>query len=107
MVSGHYWPHLTFDAAGRDVRLADALRRAGLSIEVLTPRYAASWPEHLVHREIPVHRPVVAARSQWSISRYLRHLETWLTQHAGRFDVLFCTSLREEVIPVVQTAARS
>lgn len=107
MISGHYWPHLTFDSAGRDVRLADALRRTGMAIEVLTPRYASSWPEQLMHREIPVHRPVAAARSQWSIGRYLRHLESWLTQHADRFDVLFCTSLREEVIPVIQTASRS
>jgi len=106
MISGYYWPHLSVDSAGRDVRLASALTRAGLTVEVLTPRYAASWPEELMHREIVVHRPVAAARSQWSISRYLKYLEVWLTQHAGRFDVLFCTSLREEVIAVARTAAR-
>ncbi len=106
MICGHYWPHLSVDAAGRDVRLASALMRAGLTVEVLTPRYAASWPEELRHREIPVHRPVAAARSQWSISRYLKYLEVWLTQHASRFDVLFCTALREEAIAVTRTAAR-
>ncbi len=106
MISGHYWPHLSIDAAGRDVRLASALARADLTVEVLTPRYAAAWPEELMHREIPVHRPVAAPRSQWSIGRYLKYLEVWLTQNARRFDVLFCTSLREEVIAVARTAAR-
>lgn len=106
MISGHYWPHLAVDSAGRDVRLAGALARAGLTVEVLTPRYAASWPEELRHREIPIHRPVAAARNQWSIGRYLKYLEAWLTQHARRFDVLFCTSLREEVIAVTRSAAR-
>lgn len=106
MICGHYWPHLAVDAAGRDVRLASALARAGVTVEVLTPRYATSWPDELMHREIPVHRPVAAARNQWSIGRYLKYLEVWLTQHADRFDVLFCTNLREEAIAVTRAAAR-
>lgn len=107
MISRHYWPHLCFDAAGRDLRLADALARSGVHVEVLTPRYASSWPEQLTHREIPLHRPMVAPRSQWSIGRYLKHLHAWLTQHAAQFDVLFCTSLGEEAAVVVQAASHA
>ncbi len=106
MICRHYWPHLYIDAASRDVRLADALMRSGMQVEVLTPRYASSWPQQLTHREIPVHRPLAAPRSGWSIGRYLKHLQDWLTERADQYDILFCTSLKEEVIPVVQTACR-
>lgn len=105
MISRHYWPHFTIDAACRDARLADALARSGMSIEVLTPRYAASWPERIVHREIVVHRPLAAPRGAWSVSRYLKSMEAWLTEHAARYDILFCTQCDEEVIPMVRAAA--
>ncbi len=105
MISRHYWPHFTIDAAYRDARLADALARSGMSIEVLTPRYAASWPERIVHREIVVHRPLAAPRGAWSVGRYLKLMEAWLTEHADRYDLFFCTQCDEEVIPMVRAAA--
>lgn len=106
MIASHYWPHLSIDAASRDVRLAEALRRAGLAIEVLTPRYAASWPDKLTHREVVVHRPIAAARSQWSISRYFKHLEAWMVEHGANYDVLFCTSMQEDALATLQAAGR-
>jgi glycosyltransferase involved in cell wall biosynthesis len=107
MISRHYWPHHCVDAANRDVRLADALHRTGIDIEVLSPRYASSWPDQLMHREIVVHRPIAAPRSQWSIGRYIKNLQAWLGEHAGRYDVLFSTRMNEEVVPVVQIAVHS
>jgi len=100
MISRHYWPHFSIDAVCRDVRLADALIRAGVHVEVLTPRYAASWPDQMRYREILVHRPVAAPRGSWSIGRYLKQLEAWIGENANRFDVLFSTSCGDEVIPV-------
>lgn len=105
MISRHYWPHFTIDSAFRDARLADALARSGMVIEVLTPRYAASWPDVFTHREIMVHRPVAAPRGAWSVGRYLKLLEAWLTENAARFDVLFCTQCDEDIIPMVRAAA--
>lgn len=73
-----------------------------MHIEVLTPRYASSWPESLVVREIPVHRPAAAPRSDWSISRYLKHLTSWLQQYAKSFDALLVDAIREEAIAVTE-----
>jgi glycosyltransferase involved in cell wall biosynthesis len=79
-----------------------------MSIEVLTPRYAASWPDRIVHREIVVHRPLAAPRGAWSVGRYLKLMEAWLTEHADRYDIFFCTRCDDAVIPMVRaTAAKS
>ncbi len=102
MVSRHFWPHLWSDAACRDLRLADALHRAGLGIEVLTPRYSSAWPERLTIRELPVERPLAAPQTPWSVARYQRHLQSWLTANAGRFDIVFCTRLGEEFSALMQ-----
>ncbi len=104
MISRHYWPHFTIDAACRDARLADALARSGMSIEVLTPRYTASWPDGIVHREIVVHRPLAAPRGAWSVGRYLKMMEAWLTENADRFDIFFCTRCDDAVIAMVRAA---
>lgn len=105
MISRHYWPHFTIDAACRDARLADALARSGMSIEVLTPRYSNAWPDRIVHREIVVHRPLTAPRGGWSVVRYLKLLEAWLTENADRFDVFFCTHCNDDVTAMVRAAA--
>lgn len=109
MISRHYWPHFTIDAACRDARLADALARSGMSIEVLTPRYAASWPDRIVHREIVVHRPIAAPRGAWSGGawsggRYLKLMEAWLAENANRYDVLFCTRCDDDLLAMDRAA---
>lgn len=73
-----------------------------MHIEVLTPRYASSWPEKIVVREIPVHRPATAPRSEWSIGRYLKHLTSWLQRHAQSFDALLVDAIREESSAVTE-----
>jgi len=105
MISRHYWPHFTIEAACRDARLADALARSGIDVEVLTPRYASSWPDRIMHREVVVQRPLVAPRNAWSMGRYLRWLEAWLSENARRFDVFFCTQCNEDVIATVRASA--
>ncbi len=107
MVGRHYWPHLAGDTASRWVRLADALARSGVDVEVLTPRFASSWPDKIGHREIVVHRPAAAPRSDWSMGRYLRHAESWLREHAGEYDVLYSATMREEACLVVEAARRT
>jgi len=107
MVARHYWPHLSSDVASRTVRLADGLLRSGMNVEVLTPRYASSWPDQICHREITVHRPAAAPRSEWSLGRYLRHIESWLREHAAEFDILYQSTMREESALVVEAARRN
>jgi glycosyltransferase involved in cell wall biosynthesis len=107
MVSRTYWPHLSSDVASRTLRLADGLARAGVQIDVLTPRYASSWPDRICHREIVVHRPAAAPRSEWSMGRYLRHIESWLRENSQQYDVLYSATMREEAAIVVETARRN
>ncbi|MCH1440135.1 MAG: glycosyltransferase, partial [Rubripirellula sp.] len=102
LIGRRFWPHGASDSACFLTELACAIRRGGMHIEVLTPRYASSWPESLVVREIPVHRPAAAPRSDWSISRYLKHLTSWLQQYAKSFDALLVDAIREEAIAVTE-----
>ncbi len=107
LVGRHFWPHASFDAAGFLGQLAVDLHRSGLHVEVVTPRYAASWPEHFHFREIPVHRPAAAPRSDWSMGRYVRHLATWLKENSGSFDLVLVDSMREESQAVIEAASES
>ncbi len=72
-----------------------------MKVEILTPRYAASWPERFCYREMLVHRPAAAPRSDWSIGRYVRHLTTWVKQNAKTFDAIIVHSIGEEVTAVM------
>ncbi|HBV64848.1 MAG TPA: hypothetical protein DEF45_17695 [Rhodopirellula sp.] len=102
LIGRRFWPHGSSDSACFLTELACAIRRGGMHVEVLTPRYASSWPEELVVREIPVHRPAAAPRSDWSTGRYLKHLTSWLQRHAPRFDALLVDAIREEAIAVTE-----
>ncbi len=104
LVGRHFWPHGSIDSAALLYQLAVGLHRSGVHVEVMSPRYASSWPEELVLREIPVHRPAAAPRSDWSMGRYVRHLTHWLRDHIGGFDVVLVDSIREEAIAAVDAA---
>lgn len=106
LVGRHFWPHGSIDSAGFLYQMAIGLHRIGIHVEVLTPRYASSWPEQLAVREIAVHRPAAAPRSDWSLSRYVRHLTGWLRERAPSYDVMLVDSIREESTAVVE-AGRS
>jgi glycosyltransferase involved in cell wall biosynthesis len=86
------------------MQLANGFQRRGIHVEVLTPRYASSWTKEFVYRNIKVHRVAGAPRGDWSMGRYVRHLTTWLREHAQSFDVLFSDSAREECIAAVEAA---
>ncbi|TWU35679.1 Glycosyl transferases group 1 [Novipirellula aureliae] len=111
LVGRHFWPLACFDSSGFLVQLATDLHRAedrsGHRVEVLTPRYSASCPERFVYREMVVHRPAMAPRSDWSMGRYVRHLTTWLKTNIQSFDIVVCDSIREEALAVVEAAAGS
>lgn len=104
LVGRHFWPHGSHDSGGWLVQLALGLHRSGVAVEVVTPRYAASWPTKMTFREIPVHRPAAAARSDWSMGRYLRHLGQWLRERGGAYDVIYGDATRDEATAVVEAA---
>lgn len=104
MVGRHFWPHGRFDAAGSLFSLAAGLQRAGVHVEVMTPRYASSWTQEFPVREIRVHRPTTAPRSDWSVGRYVRHTTTWLKENCAGFDLIYCDGMCEESSAVVAAA---
>ena len=102
LVGRHFWPHGSHDSAGDLVRLAVGLSRRGVQVEIATPRFGGSWPESIRLREIPVHRPLAAPRSEWSMGRYLRQLTHWIRERAVSYDILMADAIREESMAVVQ-----
>jgi glycosyltransferase involved in cell wall biosynthesis len=57
-------------------------------------------------REITVHLPAAAPRSDWSMGRYVRHLSNWLRERAGSFDVMLVDAIRDESVAAIE-ASRS
>ncbi len=106
-VTRRFWPHCGYDSAAALLGLATGLQRRGLSIEVLTPRYGSSWPESFSLREITVHRPAAAPRSDWSMGRYIRHVTNWLKENASTFDLIYTDAIRDETIAIVDAARNS
>ncbi|TWU32905.1 glycosyltransferase [Novipirellula artificiosorum] len=104
LVGRHFWPSASYDSTGFLCQLATGLHRSGVHVEVLSPRYAATWPERFEYREIPVHRPAAAPRSDWSMGRYVRHVTSWLKEHGRSFDVILVDSIREESVAAVDAA---
>lgn len=107
LIGRHFWPHGSMDTAGFLVQTACALHRHGVHVEVVTPRYTSSCPEEFMFREIAVHRPAAAPRSDWSMGRYIRHLSNWLRQQADSFDVMLVDSIRDESVAAIEASRSS
>jgi glycosyltransferase involved in cell wall biosynthesis len=75
-----------------------------MTIEVLTPRYAATWPETFSLREITVHQHAAAPRSDWSMGRYVRHITSWLKENAKSYDLIYTDAIRDETIAIIDAA---
>lgn len=104
LIGRNFWPHGSIDSALYLFQIACALHRHGVHVEVVSPRYAASWAEQFTLRDILVHRPAAAPRSDWSMGRYVRHLTTWLRQNAESFDVLMVDAIREESTAAIEAS---
>jgi|GEM_PF-3210534 len=95
VVTPRFWP-LADDSIGRLDSFLAGLSRAGFSPTVLTPRLAREWPIELTYHEYEIHRPVLAARGEWSLIAYCRSIERWLRKHAPAFDLIYADSMRAE-----------
>ncbi len=107
LVGRRFWPHGSLDSAAHLIQLASDMQRRGTLVEVLTPRYAASWTTELSFREIPIHRPAIAPRSDWSSGRYIRFLTRWMVEKSPRYDLIFVDNAREETIAAVDACRTS
>ena len=106
LVGRHFWPHGTLDAAAHLIHLATGMRRAGVHVEVLTPKFSNRWAHRFEFREFTVHRPVTVAKNDWGMNRYIRQMTQWIQTHGGAFDAIWCDGAREESLAVLGAARR-
>lgn len=106
LVGRRFWPHGGWDSACSLLNEAASLRRAGLHVEVLTPKYESSWPEQTVIREVTVHRCCVAPRRDWSMGKYMRAMGAWLQVNGSRFDFVYVDQAREELLVAVEASEK-
>lgn len=107
IVGRRFWPHGGFDSAMRLKSLAVGLYERDLHVEVVSPQYSTHSASEFRFREISVHRPVPAPKSDWTISRYTRQLTQWLRRKLDSFDVVLVDSIREEAIAAIEAARSS
>lgn len=104
LVGRHYWPHGSHDSAGHLQQLAQGWARRGVGVDVLVPQYGATVAERFQVSGVTVHRSGSVPRRDWVSGRYIRHLSSWITQNAHRFDVVFADAMREEANAAINAA---
>lgn len=102
MVGRRFWPHGGWDSACALLNQAVELRRRGMHVEVLTPKYETIWPDRTSIREITVHRGCLAAKREWSMGKYIRGMTAWVASHSESFDLIYVDSCREELIAAIE-----
>ncbi|QDT12844.1 glycosyltransferase family 4 protein [Planctomycetes bacterium K23_9] len=102
LLGRRFWPHGSSDSAAHLIDLATGLKRQGVAVEVLTPRYSASWSSAFDFREIPVHRPAIAPRSDWSTGRYMRNLTKWMRENGEHYDLIMVDGAREDAVAALE-----
>ncbi len=96
LVGRRFWPHGGFDSAAAMTHLATGLARSKIHVEVATAKFASRSPTPFQFRDCTIHRAASAPRSDWTLSRYTRHLTQWLRGRLDSFDVVMVDSIGEE-----------
>ena len=104
LVGRRFWPLCGFDSAAALTRLSIGLSRANVHVEVATAKFTTSCPDQFQFRQCTVHRAIAAPRSDWTLSRYTRHLTQWLRPRLDSFDAILVDSIREETVAVIEAS---
>ena len=104
LVGRRFWPLNGFDSAAALTRFAIGLSRANLHVEVATARFSSGWPDRFHFQDCLVHRAAFAPKSDWTVSRYTRHLTQWLRAKLDSFDIVLVDSIFEESIAAIEAA---
>ena len=107
MVGRRFWPHGGWDSACSLLHESVSLRRRGVHVDVLTPKYESSWPDQTVIREVPVYRCCVAPRRDWSIGKYMRAMTGWMVERAASYDLIYVDSAREELSSAMEASEKT
>ncbi len=91
VVARHFWP-TTNDDALRLYHWTQYLRGQGSEVTVATPRWHATWPQHIMCDGVSVRRLDYPPTRTLRLSSYARQLCQWLAREAGQFDLVYCDS---------------
>ncbi len=105
MVTRRYWP-LVGGPARALSQLAAALNQRDVQTTVVTARWGAHWPEHIMHRGVRVARLPLSQRA-WGEFQYQRRLAAWLREQEGEFDVVYVSQLKHDAATTIATVGQT
>jgi glycosyltransferase involved in cell wall biosynthesis len=111
MISRRFWPSVG-GAEQMMASLASELQEHNVEVKIITARWHNSWPNHVVHRGVPVVRLAQPATRGWGTLKYMWTLNRYLRQNKGSYDAVLvsmlkhcayvaCHTLRNSPIPVI------
>ena len=89
LLTKHVWPHAT-DSALRLRSMCQLLRRENWDVQVVTPRWHATWPTRVRIEEVTVHRLEHPPSNQLRQSLFRRSVLDWLDHFAGQLSWIWC-----------------
>lgn len=78
----------------------------GWEVTILTARWQAEWPGRIRFRGIPVVRLPHPPQGRLGMWHYLRDIRQWLRDHAGQYDLVYASTLRQEARAAVGAVRR-
>ncbi|PQO41348.1 glycosyltransferase family 4 protein [Blastopirellula marina] len=101
LVTRRFWP-LVGGAEMVMAKLAQELRRQTVDVRIVTARWHKSWPERIVHREIPILRLPNPQMRGWGTLRYMMSLGKYLQKHQPELDVVYVSMLKHSAYMAVE-----
>lgn len=101
LVTRRFWP-LVGGAEMVMAKLAQELRRQTVDVRIVTARWHKTWPERIVHREIPILRLPNPQLRGWGTLRYMMSLGKYLQKHQPELDVVYVSMLKHSAYMAVE-----
>lgn len=83
-------------------KLAQELRRQKVDVRIVTARWHKTWPERIVHREIPIFRLPNPQLRGWGTLRYMMSLGKYLQKHQPELDAVYVSMLKHSAYMAVE-----
>lgn len=104
LVTRRYWPHVG-GAEMAMANLACEFKRLGHETLVLSAQWESTWPNEVVHREVPVIRLPQPHLRGWGTIRYMHALSRWLRTHRDQWDAVLVSMLKHDAYAAITTLA--
>ncbi|MFI4874879.1 MAG: glycosyltransferase family 4 protein [Blastopirellula sp. JB062] len=101
LVTRRFWP-LVGGAEMVMANLAQEMRRQDADVRILSARWQKTWPERIVHRQIPVLRLPNPQLRGWGTLRYMMSLGKYLRRHQNELDAVYVSMLKHSAYMAVE-----